>query len=90
MVSAKGSLELWKYWLFDIRFRFPDRIPVVDLPTLLWPEVPASCGRTQNHGLDMCLLITRLEVPRSWDMVYALLDPLGLGVNGGRAAGVGK
>ncbi|KAF3400409.1 Bifunctional solanapyrone synthase, partial [Talaromyces pinophilus] len=28
-------------------------------------------------------------VGASWDMVYALLDPLGLSVNGGRAAGVG-
>jgi hypothetical protein len=29
-------------------------------------------------------------VGASWDMVYALLDPLGLSVNGGRAAGVGE
>lgn len=29
-------------------------------------------------------------VGASWDMVYARLDPLGLSVNGGRAAGVGE
>lgn len=29
-------------------------------------------------------------VGASWDMLYARLDPLGLSVNGGRAAGVGK
>lgn len=29
-------------------------------------------------------------VGASWDMIYALLDPLSLSVNGGRAAGVGE
>jgi hypothetical protein len=64
MVSAKGSFELWKYWLFEFRFRFPDRIPVVDLPTLLWPEVPANCGRTQNHGLKERCLQSSLQAER--------------------------
>jgi len=33
--------------------------------------------------------IVSVGVGASWDTVYEKLDPLGLGVNGGRAAGVG-
>lgn len=40
--------------------------------------------------LSADLSTVSVGVGASWDMVYAKLDPLGLSVNGGRAAGVGE